>query len=123
MGSSAFSESLLQRDIWKEACNGISRSYQCTHRFTVSSARCCGNYSYAGYLHAYADRNKSNYTGQYPLFLGIAAAHPQLWGKTIALIIFVLFTNPLSSHVLARALHNAGARSVLVVDELEEAEK
>jgi multicomponent Na+:H+ antiporter subunit G len=63
---------------------------------------------------------KATTLGSILFFLGIAAAHPQLWGKTIALIIFVLFTNPLSSHVLARALHASGARSVLVVDELEE---
>ena len=46
-------------------------------------------------------------------FFGIGLAHPQLWWKIIALIIFILITNPLSSHVLARALHFAGTSPIL----------
>jgi multicomponent Na+:H+ antiporter subunit G len=40
---------------------------------------------------------------------GIACLQPA-WSLKLALIgLFILFTNPLSSHVLARAAHRAGA--------------
>jgi multicomponent Na+:H+ antiporter subunit G len=40
---------------------------------------------------------------------GIACLQPD-WALKLALIgLFILFTNPLSSHVLARAAHRAGA--------------
>jgi multicomponent Na+:H+ antiporter subunit G len=43
------------------------------------------------------------------LFLtGMALAEPQWAGKSALLILFVLYSNPLSSHALARAAHHAG---------------
>ena len=40
------------------------------------------------------------------LFLtGIAMARPEWSGKILLLILFILFSNPLSSHALARAAH------------------
>jgi len=43
------------------------------------------------------------------LFLaGLVFYHPEWSGKLIVLILFILFTNPISSNVLARAAHFAG---------------
>lgn len=45
------------------------------------------------------------------LFLtGIAVARPDWWPKLLVLILFIVFTNPISSHALARAAHFAGIR-------------
>jgi multicomponent Na+:H+ antiporter subunit G len=63
---------------------------------------------------------KATTLGSILFFVGIAAAHTYLWGKIIALIMFVIFTNPLSSNALARALHFIGAKAVLTRDELED---
>jgi multicomponent Na+:H+ antiporter subunit G len=43
---------------------------------------------------------------------GIALGHPECTCglKIIALIIFIVFTNPISSHALARAAHFAGIK-------------
>jgi len=57
------------------------------------------------------------------LFLGgIALALPTLWPKLVLLILFLLFTNPVSSHALARASHFIGAKlcAVSVCDNLDE---
>lgn len=40
--------------------------------------------------------------------LGVALARPEWGGKLTLLIVFVLFSNPLSSHALARAAHFIG---------------
>ncbi|MDA3832228.1 MAG: monovalent cation/H(+) antiporter subunit G [Spirochaetales bacterium] len=56
---------------------------------------------------------KATTLGSLLFFIGIGFAHPYLWGKLGALIIFILFTNPLSSHVLARALHFSGKSPLL----------
>ena len=37
--------------------------------------------------------------------VGVALVTPGWWGKLIVLILFVLMTNPVSSHVIARAAH------------------
>jgi multicomponent Na+:H+ antiporter subunit G len=53
---------------------------------------------------------------------GVACLHPE-WGLKLLLIgVFLLFTNPLSSQVLARAAHRIGAKQApqTVVDQLEE---
>ena len=44
-----------------------------------------------------------------------------IWGKIILLILFIVFTNPLSSHALARAAHkiNIPMTKKTVKDELE----
>jgi multicomponent Na+:H+ antiporter subunit G len=45
------------------------------------------------------------------LFLaGIAIAYPAWWPKMVLLILFIVFTNPISSHALARAAHHAGVK-------------
>jgi len=53
---------------------------------------------------------------------GIAILHPSWTGKSLLVIFFVLLTNPVSSHVLARAAHRAGILPTeeSVVDKLEE---
>ncbi|MCF7945173.1 MAG: monovalent cation/H(+) antiporter subunit G [Spirochaetia bacterium] len=56
---------------------------------------------------------KATTLGSLLFFIGIGLAHPQMWGKITALIIFILITNPLSSHVLARALHYTGVSPIL----------
>ncbi len=55
---------------------------------------------------------------------GIACVHPD-WGLKLLLIgLFILFTNPISSQVLARAAHRGGARKSALtrVDRLAEDE-
>jgi len=45
------------------------------------------------------------------LFLaGIAIAEPSWIPKLLLLVLFIIFTNPVSSHVLARSAHHAGIR-------------
>lgn len=41
---------------------------------------------------------------------GIGLLHPAWMGKALLVLMFVLLTNPVSSHVLARAAHAAGIR-------------
>jgi len=41
---------------------------------------------------------------------GIGMLHPAWLGKALLVIAFVLLTNPVSSHVLARAAHAAGIK-------------
>ena len=38
--------------------------------------------------------------------LGIIFIMPGWWGKLLVLVIFIVLTNPVSSHVLARAAHH-----------------
>ena len=54
--------------------------------------------------------------------IGIALITPGWIGKLVILIIFVLITNPVSSHVLGRAAHYIHIKysSKTVVDKLEE---
>lgn len=40
--------------------------------------------------------------------LGLVFFHPEWGGKIFILILFIILTNPVSSHVLARAAHFAG---------------
>ena len=57
------------------------------------------------------------------LFLaGIAMARPEWSGKAVLLIVFILFSNPLSSHALARAAHHIGIPlgKKAVCDQLDE---
>lgn len=56
---------------------------------------------------------KATTLGSLLFFAGIGLAHPSWWGKLLALLIFVFLTNPLSSHVLARALHVIGKNPLL----------
>lgn len=51
---------------------------------------------------------KATTLGSLLFFIGIGMAHPSWWTKLFILTLFVFLTNPLSSHVLARALHYIG---------------
>lgn len=51
---------------------------------------------------------KATTLGTILFFLGLAFAEPGWAGKSSLLILFVLFSNPLSSHALARAAHFVG---------------
>lgn len=69
---------------------------------------------------------KATTLGTMLFLIGIALAVPAWWPKLLLLILFVVLTNPLSSHVLARASHNAGiplaegsVRDCLETDECE----
>ena len=67
---------------------------------------------------------KASTLGAILVLVGLAVLHPAWTWKLLMLIFFVLLTNPVSSHALARAahsLHVAGAEST-VIDRLEESE-
>ena len=49
---------------------------------------------------------KASTLGTLLSLLGIGLIHLEWSGKIIAIIIFVLMTNPISSHVLARAIYS-----------------
>lgn len=53
---------------------------------------------------------------------GVAFLQPGWWAKALAIGLFVLFTNPLSAQVLARAVHRIGSEKSprLRVDRLAE---
>ncbi len=53
---------------------------------------------------------KATTMGSILFLLGIAIASPGWWGKVVLLVVFVVFTNPISSHVLARAAHYRGIK-------------
>jgi multicomponent Na+:H+ antiporter subunit G len=72
---------------------------------------------------------KATTLGSMLTLLGIGLAHPDWVPKLILLILFVLFTNPVSTHALARAAHFAGVKltdktkkDTLVEDRVEEDE-
>jgi len=46
---------------------------------------------------------KASTLGTMLSLLGLALITPAWWGKLVLLIIFIMITNPVSSHVLARA--------------------
>ncbi len=51
---------------------------------------------------------KATTLGTMLFLIGLAMAEPSWAGKSALLILFVIFSNPLSSHALARAAHHAG---------------
>jgi len=55
---------------------------------------------------------------------GIGILHPEWAGKAFIIISFVMMTNPVSSHTLARAAHHIGIAlsDKTVIDKLSEAE-
>ena len=66
---------------------------------------------------------KATTLGTILILIGLAFLHPAWTFKLIILIFFVMLTNPVSSHALARAAHTIGiaeARST-VIDVLDEA--
>ena len=53
---------------------------------------------------------KATTLGSMLFLIGIAVARPEWWAKILVLIVFIVFTNPISSHALARAAHFVGIR-------------
>lgn len=53
---------------------------------------------------------KATTLGSMLMLLGVGIALPGWLGKAILLIIFIIITNPISSHALARAAHHAGIK-------------
>jgi len=64
---------------------------------------------------------KATTLGTIMILVGIAFLHPPWTLKLIILIFFVMLTNPVSSHALARAAHSIGTRETesTVIDQLE----
>ena len=67
---------------------------------------------------------KATTLGAILILVGLAFLHPAWTFKLIILIFFVMLTNPVSSHALARAAHAIGTyeTSNTVVDQLEAAQ-
>lgn len=68
---------------------------------------------------------KATTLGTILILIGLAVVHPAWTWKLLILIFFILLTNPVSSHALARAAHSihiAEAEST-VVDRLKEEEQ
>jgi multicomponent Na+:H+ antiporter subunit G len=66
---------------------------------------------------------KATTLGSMLFLIGLGLAHPEWLPKAILLVLFIVFTNPVSSHALARAAHNAGIRMTdrSVKDDLSDA--
>jgi multicomponent Na+:H+ antiporter subunit G len=67
---------------------------------------------------------KASTLGTIMVLIGLAIYHPAWIGKLLLLIFFVLLTNPVSSHALARASHRRHIRLAeqTVIDKLDEDE-
>ena len=65
---------------------------------------------------------KATTLGTLLFLLGVGIYHPSWFPKLVVLIVFILFTNPVSSHVLARAAHSIGVKLTksTVVDKLKD---
>jgi len=68
---------------------------------------------------------KASTLGSILFFVGIAFMGTEWIGKLVILIIFIIFTNPVSSHALARAAHFAQIKLAKqsVIDELANRDK
>ncbi len=68
---------------------------------------------------------KATTLGTMMVLLGLAVLHPAWAWKLLILIFFVLLTNPVSSHALARAAHRIHTPEAdsTVIDQLEEEEQ
>ena len=66
---------------------------------------------------------KATTLGTILLLIGIAFLHPAWAFKLVILIFFVMLTNPVSSHALARASHAIGIHETetTLVDQLDQA--
>ena len=64
---------------------------------------------------------KATTLGTILILIGLAFLHPAWTFKLIILIFFVMLTNPVSSHALARAAHTIGTRETesTVIDVLD----
>jgi multicomponent Na+:H+ antiporter subunit G len=66
---------------------------------------------------------KATTLGFVSIVIGLFFFHPEWWSKLLVIGAFVLMTNPLGSHNLARAAHRRGEKMVLSgVDRLSEKE-
>lgn len=67
---------------------------------------------------------KASTLGTMLVLVGLAFLHPAWTWKLLILIVFVLLTNPVSSHALARAAHaiHTPEAAETVVDRLDEVE-
>lgn len=63
---------------------------------------------------------KATTLGSILFFIGVIFYGTEWAGKLIILILFIIFTNPVSSHALARAAHKVGIKLTdkTVIDEL-----
>jgi len=63
---------------------------------------------------------KATTLGTITVLIGLAFLHPAWTLKLIILIFFVMLTNPVSSHALARAAHSIGIHETetMVIDQL-----
>lgn len=68
---------------------------------------------------------KASTLGTLLSLLGLGIIYLDMAGKIFLLIVFIMITNPVSSHLLARAAHYIGVKKadVTVVDKLEEKER
>ena len=68
---------------------------------------------------------KASTLGTMLVLLGLAVLHPDWTWKLVILVFFVLLTNPVSSHALARAAHSIRTPETesTVIDQLEEEEQ
>ena len=68
---------------------------------------------------------KATTLGTIMVLIGLAFLHPAWTLKLIILIFFVMLTNPVSSHALARASHATGIHGTeeTVIDQLTDATK
>jgi len=51
---------------------------------------------------------KATTLGSMLFLIGIAVARPGWWAKILVIVLFIVFTNPISSHALARAALKKG---------------
>ena len=67
---------------------------------------------------------KATTLGTITVLIGLAFLHPAWTLKLIILIFFVMLTNPVSSHALARASHSIGVHETeaMVIDQLDSTE-
>jgi len=67
---------------------------------------------------------KATTLGTIMVLIGLAFLHPAWTLKLIILIFFVMLTNPVSSHALARAAHSIGIHKTetMVIDQLGKAD-
>lgn len=68
---------------------------------------------------------KATTLGTILVLLGLAVLHPLWTWKLLILVFFVLLTNPVSSHALARAAHriHTPEADATVIDQLEDEEQ
>lgn len=51
---------------------------------------------------------KASTLGSLLILIGVAVIHPAWWGKLLLIFIFIVITNPVSSHCIGRAGYHSG---------------